>query len=332
MNTVVIPLIYVLAFLAVVLLVQTAAGLIFEASDRTGRVNRRLTMLNAGKSRDEVYTALVRRGTPGAFGGDQRLLWLWQRFALLCRQAGLTVTPERVLLITAATAAGLWLLGLFMSRSQTILGFLGNGLISLVAAVVLAGLGAWLWLGQLRARRLRKIEAQLPTALDIVSRALRAGHPVMSAIHLAADELGDPLGTEFGLVVDETTYGVEFDTALANFAERTGSGDAHFFAVSINIQSETGGNLAEILQGLSAVIRGRRSLSMRVKSLSSEGRTSALVISVLPLLMIGFQLLIHPTVYSDKFGDPIFWPVVLITALIYAVGWLIVHRIVNFRY
>ncbi len=332
MNAVVIPLIYVLAFVAVVLLVQTAAGLIFEASDRTGRVNRRLTMLNAGKSRDEVYTALVRSGTPGALGGDRRLLWLWQRFALLCRQAGISVTPERVLMITAGAAGGLWLLGMVVSRSQTVLGFLGNSLISLVAAVVLAGLGAWLWLGRLRLLRLRKIEEQLPTALDIVSRALRAGHPVISAIHLAADELGDPLGTEFGLVVDETTYGVEFETALANFAERTGSGDAHFFAVSINIQSETGGNLAEILQGLSAVIRGRRSLAKRVKSLSSEGRTSALVISVLPVISIAIQLLIHPTVYSDKFGDPIFWPVVVITALVYAFGWIVVHRIVNFRY
>ena len=332
MNTVIIPLIYVLAFVAVVLLVQTAAGLIFEASDRTGRVNRRLTMLNAGKSRDEVYTALVRSGTPGALGGDQRLLWLWQRFALLCRRAGLTVTPERVLLVIGAAAGGLWLLGMFVSRSQTVVGFLGNSLISLVAAVALSALGALLWLGRLRAQRLRKIEEQLPVALDIVSRALRAGHPVMSAIHLAADELGDPLGTEFGLVVDETTYGVDFETALANFAQRTGSGDAHFFAVSINIQSETGGNLAEILQGLSSVIRGRRSLGMRVKSLSSEGRTSAIVISVLPVLMIAFQLLIHPTVYSDKFGDPIFWPTVFTTALIYGLGWLIVHRIVNFRY
>src|SRR5262249_48936112 len=121
----------------------------------------------------------------------------------------------------------------------------------------------------------------------IVTRAIRAGHPVVSAVHLAANELSDPVGTEFGLIVDETTYGMEFRDALVSFARRTGSADAHFFAVSIGIQSETGGNLAEILEGLASVIRGRMTLAQRVKALSSEGRASAMILSGLPIFLVG---------------------------------------------
>ena len=136
----------------------------------------------------------------------------------------------------------------------------------------------------------------------------------------------------FGLIVDETTYGVEFKEALANFARRTGSSDAHFFAVSVSIQSETGGNLAEVLEGLATVMRGRSTLGKRVKSLASEGRASAILLTVLPVVMVAFQLLVHPTIYSDKFSDPIFWPVVIATAVIYGLGWVMVNRIINFKY
>jgi tight adherence protein B len=331
MNAVMIPLIYLLAFVAVILLVQTAAGLIFAAGDRKLRVNRRLTMMDAGMSRDQVYMALVRR--PAAAGPrDQRLARLYGRFTLYCRQAGLSLSPQRIVLVTLGIAGALWTVGLILANSTSLLQFMFNGAASLIAALLLAVAGVWLWLRRQRNSRLKKIEEQLPVALDIVSRALRAGHPVISAIHLAADEMGDPLGSEFGLIVDETIYGIEFEDALANLAERTGSADAHFFAVSINIQSETGGNLAEILQGLSSVIRSRRTLAKRVKSLASEGRASAILISVLPVIVVGIQFIIQPQIYISKFGDPIFWPTVAITAAVYIAGWLIIHRIVNFKY
>src|SRR5262249_53685452 len=162
--------------------------------------------------------------------------------------------------------------------------------------------------------------------------ALRAGHPVISAIQLSADEMSDPIGSEFGLIVDEATYGVNFDEALTNFARRTGSPDAHFFAVSVSIQAETGGNLAEILARLATVIRGRTTLAKRVRAVASEGRASALLLSVLPVGVVLVQLLIHAHVYTDKFSDPIFWPAVLITAAIYGIGWVMIYRIINFRY
>jgi tight adherence protein B len=325
------PMAYVLVFVAVVLLAQSAAGLIFASRDRAGRVNRRLGMLDRGLDPAKVYDTLVRR-TPAPKLDVPFILRGHAVVETYLRQAGLSLSPARLLAIAAAIAAVLWLLALSIAQPAGFTGLLMNGLTSLIGAVALSVAGVWLWVRALRIRRIKRIERQLPVGLDIINRAIRAGHPVVSAVRLASEELSDPIGTEFGLIVDETAYGYDFREALTNFARRTGSGDAHFFAVSVSIQADTGGNLAEILEGLAAVIRGRHTLAQRVRSLSSEGRMSALLISVLPLFVISAQMLIRPRIYIDKFSDPIFWPVVGVTLIEYAIGWLIVRRIINFRY
>ena len=326
------PIIYVLGFLAVVLLVQVVADVFFSRRDREQRVNRRLTMLGQGKSHEEVYAALVRKRATAPGLSSTALAQAYDRAALYCAQAGLSWTPLRLLGIAAAAAAVLWLLALSLSGSAQGGSFLVNGAVSFVGATGLAVMGVWLWVVRLRNRRLKLIAEQLPLALDIINRALRAGHPVTSAMQLASDELGDPVGTEFGIVVDETNYGMAFGDALTSFAIRTGSPDAHFFAVSVAIQSETGGNLAEILAGLANVMRGRVTLGKRVRALSSEGRASAMLLSILPAGMVIFQMLSNPRFYTSKFSDPIFWPIVAITGGVYLTGWLIVRRIVNFKY
>jgi tight adherence protein B len=325
------PFIYVLAFLAVVLGIQSVASIVFASRERTKGINRRLSMLNAGMAPEQVYSTLVRRsGGPNI--SNARLLGLYDALALHCRQAGLNITPARLAVFVVSATAVLWLLAMTVLRSGSGLGFLGGAVASLLGAFGLSVTTAWLWLSGRRAARLKKLEEQLPLALDVVVRAIRAGHPVVSAVQLAADELGDPIGTEFGLIVDEYTYGSEFKDALLSFARRTGSQDAHFFAVSVGIQSETGGNLAEILDGLSSVIRERRALAAKVKALSSEGKASAVILSVLPAFLVSSLMLMQPTFYTDKFPDPLFWPIVTAVLIVYAVGWLIIRRIINFKY
>jgi tight adherence protein B len=166
----------------------------------------------------------------------------------------------------------------------------------------------------------------------VVNRALRAGHPVISAVQLAADEMADPIGSELGLVVDEATYGAEFKVALTNFARRAGSTDVHFFAVSVSIQSETGGNLAEILEGLASVIRGRVTLGKRVKALASEGKATVALLSALPVFLVGGLTLSQPDYYSSKFDDPIFWPTIVGVAVLYLIGLYAFNKIINFKY
>jgi tight adherence protein B len=314
--------IYVVAFVAVVVVIQVVAGMVFSRGDATRRVNRRLTMLQSGMKPADVYSALVRKSAAPKVA-NARLLRLHDSVGNYCRQAGLAVTPLRLLAIAAAGAVGLWMVSVFV---------LLNGAVAMIGSCALSVLAVWFFVRRLRNRRMKQLEEQMPLALDIVNRAIRAGHPVVSAVQLAADELGDPIGTEFGLIVDETTYGSEFRDALVNFARRTGSADAHFFAVSVAIQSETGGNLAEILAGLALVIRARATLAKRVKALASEGRASANLLSVLPVLLVAAMFVIQPTFYTSKFNDPIFWPTAGVVFCLYMLGQYILSKIVNFKY
>ena len=323
------PIIYVMAFIAVVLVVQAIAGLVFVNRDKARRVNRRLTMLDSGMAHEAVYAALLRQSA-GALSGTS-FAGLERRVGEYIRQANMTISAQNFLLLIALSAGGLWLFTLIVLRSASG-SFFVNLMISLVIAASATVVGAWLLLSSRRAKRQRLIDDQLPLALDIINRALRAGHPVIAAVQLAGREMGDPLGTEFGLIVDETTYGLEFKDALFNFAKRTGSRDASFFAVSVSIQSQTGGNLAEILEGLASVVRGRNTLAKRVKALASEGKASATLLSVLPFFLVIFFMFMQPAYYISKFNDPVFWPIVIGVFSLYLVGLLMIRRIVNFKY
>lgn len=329
MEPFVLPLVYVMAFIAVVLVVQTAGGLLYASQEGRRRVNRRLTLLDSGMAPESVYARLVRQ--PGEHPGRHGLRQIEARVGVYLRQASLEISARRFLVFVLAAAAAAWIFSLVVLRAPGQSVWI-NSLTSLVAALALAGAGAWVLVNRRRQKRFKLLEDQLPLALDIMNRSLRAGHPVLSAVRLAAQEMGDPLGSEFGLIVDETTYGVEFSDALRNFARRTGSNDAAFFAVSVTIQSQTGGNLAEVLEGLAGVVRGRNMLGKRVRALSSEGRASAMLLSALPFFMIGAMFLMQPGFYTTKFSDPIFWPVVIIALIDYVIGVFMIHRIINFKY
>jgi tight adherence protein B len=325
------PLIYVLAFLAIVVAAQGVAGIVHSSRDKVERTNRRLTMQASGMSRQEVYNALVRRPLASP-SQNAVILRFYDRLVLYYRQAGMEGSPLSALSLVGIAAVGLWLASFLLLRGGSLTGLVLNAMVALPASLAICALAFWIWLSHRRANRLKKLEEQMPLALDVVNRALRAGHPVISAVRLAGEEMGDPIGSEFGLIVDETTYGFEFREALVNFARRTGAADAHFFAVSIGVQSETGGNLAEILEGLAAVIRGRTMLGKKVKALSSEGRASAMLLSALPAFLIAFIFMTQPDYYTSKMSDPVFWPVAIGVFMSYLAGLFMIRRIINFRY
>jgi tight adherence protein B len=329
MQSVLVLVIYIALFLSVILAVQAGSQIIFASGDQKQRTNRRLAMLDSGMDPREVYSALLRRSARHDGTG---LMHYYDLLCVQCRQAGIDASPPTIVFWVAVASVSLWCVSIFFSGFSSLQGLIVNGTLTLVASILICGLSAWLWIRRRKSKRLQKLEEQMPLALDVITRAIRAGHPVVSAVQLAGNEMGDPIGSEFGLIVDETTYGSEFKEALANFARRTGSQDAHFFAVSVGVQAETGGNLAEILDGLASVIRSRATLAKRVKALSSEGRASALLLSVLPIFLVSFLGLSHPEFYTSKFSDPIFWPVNGIIGVLYLVGLLMIHRIINFKY
>lgn len=331
MNQFILPIALVLAFLAAATLLQGVASAVLSSRERTQRINRRLTMLESGMDQKEVYESLVRRPATSTFQSPL-LIQIVEAVSRRLQQANIQTAPLTLAGYGLGAALAIGLLAILVRRSMGVTVGFDDAVLSFIGAIGLCVMGLSVWVNFRYAKRLKLIETQLPLALDIIIRGLRAGHPVITAVQLVVEEMGDPIGTEFGLIVDETTYGFEFREALANFARRTGSEDAHFFAVSMAIQSSTGGNLAEILGNLASVVRSRASLAKRIRSLGSEGRMSAVLLSILPVFLVSFMFVTQPQFYTEKFSDPMFFPIVGGVLVLYLIGQYIMHRIVNFKY
>ena len=178
---------------------------------------------------------------------------------------------------------------------------------------------------------LPQMAEQFPVALDIFVRGLRAGHPVAAALDLLTHEMSDPIGSEFGIVTDEVAYGADLRDALHNMANRCDLDDLRMFVVSLSVQSETGGNLAEILENLSRVIRDRASMMLMVRALSSEGRMTATILTALPVLAFVALFLLNPPFYLQVANDPAFSIGFGCLIALYAVGFIIIRRLVNLK-
>ena len=175
-----------------------------------------------------------------------------------------------------------------------------------LTAALAAGLGA-LPAGYLyweKCKRMAKLERQLPEALELMSRALKAGHAFSVGLKLVADETADPIGVEFRRVFEEVSMGVSLPQALQNMTDRLNCLDLKFFVTSVLVQRETGGNLAEIIDSLATLIRKRFELQMKVKALSAEGRFSAIVLFILPLFVGGALFKLNPEYIGLLFTDP----------------------------
>jgi tight adherence protein B len=170
-----------------------------------------------------------------------------------------------------------------------------------------------------------------PDAIDIIVRSLRAGHPVPVAISMVSRELRDPIGSEFGIVTDEITYGADLETAMRNLYFRVGTDDLPLFVTAVAIQSSTGGNLGEILENLSAVIRQRFKMRRKIKALSAEGRASALILSSLPFGMFAIINFLVPTFYASVWDQDLTKIGLLLAAGWMSIGNFIMYRMVNFR-
>jgi tight adherence protein B len=324
------PIAYLAVFAAALVAVVGVAGALFRRSDGAKRVARRLQALTLDKEVDDGRPAVVRRQKADEFR-NPRLEQLHGQARNFLEQADVAWTPNQMAAAGGALIFVLWMIAvaaMLMRDAVTP----GRVVAALAASALVPVAAGWIYLTNRRAARLRRIEQQLPVALDIVTRAIRAGHPVIAALQLAAHEMDAPLGAQLSQVIDETAYGSDLREALTALAKRTGSQDVHFFAVSVSIQAETGGSLSEILESLASVIRSRNTLHLRVKSLASEGRASAAILTALPILLIGGIALAKPTFYTDKFSDPVFWPIVGGVAALFCVGQVIMYRITHFKY
>lgn len=332
MTGLLIRLVILIAIFASVFLISQVllSSLASWRSDRSA-VNRRLTMLRSGIGRDQVNQSLLKNAPPiiGPNAGIFERLYV--RFVRMVMMSGVRFETRQLLVgmvIGACVLTGLILLLAVGAQFRLTVGV--TQLVLVIAFAIAFGLPV-IVISRLAQRRYKRMEEQFPVALDIFTRSLRAGHPIASAIFLVTEEMADPIGSEFGLVSDEVSYGAELTDALAAMAERWDLEDMRMFVVSVSVQSETGGNLAEILENLSSVIRDRASMYMKVRALSSEGRMSGWMLTVLPVLTFVSMFLVNPGFYLDVAQDPIFmvgFPGLLV---LYVIGVVIIRRMVDLK-
>jgi len=186
-------------------------------------------------------------------------------------------------------------------------------------------------LGSVRQARLKRFETQLPDALDMMSRAMRAGHAFPTALKLVADEMSTPLGEEFKAVFDEVNFGVSMGDGLGNLAQRVPSMDLQYFVVAVLIQRESGGNLTELLTSISAIIRERLKLVGQVRTLSAEGRMSAWILCLLPFGAGAMMYYAAPDTMNLMFTDPGGRKLLYIALAMMLLGVLAIRKIVRVR-
>jgi tight adherence protein B len=312
-------LIYVLVAASVGLFVEGAYLLVYSGASYRKNVNRRLKLLKNESNREAVLVQLRKERGLTSSGNYRAGLEAINRLVL---QSGLTIGLYKLFGLVAIGAISAFGLGLL---------FRGNALEALLIGLFCGTALPYLVLRFLRGRRQKAFGAQFPDGLDIIVRSLRAGHPVPVAINMVAREMKDPIGSEFGVVVDEITYGSDLEAALRNLYFRIGQDDLPLFVTAVAIQGSTGGNLGEILENLSGVIRQRFKMRRKIRALAAEGRASALILSSLPIAMFLIIQVIAPDFYASVWHEDLTKMALGAAGTWMGVGNFIMFRMVNFR-
>ncbi len=220
----------------------------------------------------------------------------------------------------------------YLAMSVLISMILGFGLGTIVLAPI-AAVGILVFvLYRLRSRRIFSFGEQLPDAIDIITRGVRAGLPFSSAVSLVAREMPDPVGTEFSMLSDEISFGLDTPSALDNLYRRVGQEDLLFLTVAVSIQTRTGGNLGEILSRLSKLMRSRSKMRLKINALSAEGRLSAIALTLLPFVLFLIINFLSPAYYGVVRGSAVLEPAIYVGCFLLLVGNIVMYRMVHFKY
>ncbi len=321
-------LILTLLFFAIVLLVEGAYYYYRDVHAPKSRVGRRLDSLRSGNMMEEVQASLKRQT---ASRGETLVSGILNSLEVKLTQAGMRMSAERLLMLMGVATAGIGVTAPIILGIADMLNSFTSVLLVLVFAVAIGTVLPLIILDRKATKRIKKFEEQFPMALDIFVRGLRAGHPVTGALDLLVEEMPDPIGSEFAMVIAEISYGYDLRDALNNLAKRVQTTDIQMFSVCVSIQSETGGNLADILEGLSKVIRERASMVLKVRALASEGKMTAVVLSILPICTFLFVFTTQPEFYLDVVDDRWFMPGLIGIAVWYSLGITMIRKMVDLK-
>ena len=298
------PIIYGLIFIAVLVLVEGIYLTVFGKSiSLNSKVNRRLEMLDKGQGREQVLEQLRKEMTQHM---KSQSIPIYSILANKAQKANIAFTPPQLMMIMAALSAVSFVALTFGTATETP--------VRLVVSIAMGVGGVYVWVNKKAKKRIEMIEEQLPDAVELMVRSLRVGHPFSSAITITAKEVPDPLASELGVIADEAAYGRDMGESLKAMAERLDMQDLRFLAVAVTIQQTSGGNLAEILDGLAKVIRSRFKLFRRVKAITAEAQWSGKFLSGFPIVALIMINVIQPNYYDDVKESAAFIPACLVVA------------------
>jgi tight adherence protein B len=243
------------------------------------------------------------------------------RLTRFVRESSLSVSAVEVILVSAA-------LGLFGLALPTLLGKppIFGGVLGLGLAVL-----PWWRVAGRRGQRVQRLEHQFPEALDLMARAMRAGHSFPTGVKMVGDEMPAPLGHDFRVLFDEMNYGVPTNDALVHLAQRVPLADVSYFVVAVMIQRESGGNLAELLDKISSIVRARLKLLGEIRTLSAEGRLSAIILTALPFCVALVVNLVNPEFMAVLWTDPLGLRMVGVALFMMLAGILWMRKIIRIR-
>ena len=315
------PIIYGLIFVAVLVLVEGLYLTVFGKSiSLNNKVNRRLDLLEKGAGREQVLEQLRKEMTQHL---KSQSIPLYSILASKAQKANIAFTPPQIIMIMIGLSFVAFI-GLTV----------GTGTAAPIRAAISLAMGiggVYIWINNKAKKRTSMIEEQLPDAVELMVRSLRVGHPFSSAVGIVSKEVADPLGSEMGVISDEAAYGRDMGESLKAMAERMDMQDLRFLAVAVTIQQQSGGNLAEILDGLSKVIRARFKLFRRVKAITAEAKWSGMFLSVFPLLALVGINVIQPNYYDEVKETAVFIPACLVVAGFLVVNVFVMRTLVNIK-
>lgn len=316
-------LVYAAIFIAVLFLIEGVYLLMRSLRGTSSTVERRMKEESA-KTIEERAKLSARRQHEADYGPLSELVVnAFPTVGAYIARSGTTMSP--------ALLAGMALL------AAVVIAFLSQALfgVTLLAGVAFGFLGGvgfpMVMLSMSLSGGQKKFSEQLPTAIDLVARGLEAGHPVTVALDLVGKEMDEPIGPAFRQALEEINYGLDREVALRNIAKKFPDPNLRFFIAAVEMQRETGGNLVGILKNLSRVIRERENMRRKALALSAEGRLTAFIVGSLPFLTGGVISLISPGFYASAMDDPMFWPLIMLGFILWALGIFIIWRMVNLK-
>lgn len=315
------PIIYGAIFFAVLLLVEGLYLVVFGKSIKlNSRVNRRIDLLEKGNDREHVLDTLRKESEQHRKGIRLPIVSIISNKAA---KANIAFSPKALIMVMV-------LLGIVAFVGLTV-GTSASLPVRAGVSVVMGFGAVYMWLNKKAKARMSLIEEQLPDAVELMVRSLRVGHPFSSAINIVAQEVADPLGSEFGIIADEAAYGMDITESLNKMAETIDMQDLRFLAVAVNIQQKSGGNLAEILAGLAKVIRARFKLFRRVKAITAEAKWSGMFLSLFPLMALAGINIAQPNYYDAVMETEYFIPACLVVGTFLAINYIFMKIMVNIK-